>query len=50
MHMISAVMKLSGEKIHGPGGATGMLAVKPNTLRARMDRPGIRCGRKMKSA
>jgi len=43
---IGAALKISGGKIHGPGGAAELLGIKPNTLRARMDKLGIRYGRK----
>lgn len=43
---IAAVLKMTGGKIHGPGGAAEVLGIKSNTLRARMDKLGIRYGRK----
>lgn len=43
---ISAALKDSAGKIHGPGGAAELLGIKPNTLRARMDKLGIRYGRR----
>ncbi|MDR3580195.1 MAG: sigma 54-interacting transcriptional regulator [Oryzomonas sp.] len=42
---ISAALKMSGGKIHGPGGAAELLGIKANTLRSRMDKLGIRYGR-----
>jgi DNA-binding NtrC family response regulator len=38
---IKKVLRRTGGKIHGVGGAAEMLGVKPNTLRARMDKLGI---------
>ena len=38
---IRRVIKSTGGKIHGAGGAAEILGIKPNTLRARMDRLGI---------
>lgn len=43
---ISTALKMSGGKIHGPGGAAEMLGIKANTLRSRMDRLGMQYGRK----
>ena len=43
---IENVLKITKGKVHGPGGAAELLAIKPNTLRARMDKLGIRFGRK----
>jgi transcriptional regulator with GAF, ATPase, and Fis domain len=43
---ISEALQVTGGKINGPGGAAELLEVKPNTLRARMDRLGIRYGRR----
>ena len=42
---IEYVLKITGGKVHGPGGAAELLAIKPNTLRARMDKLGVRFGR-----
>ena len=42
---IGETLTLSGGKIHGPGGAAELLGVKANTLRARMDKLGMRYGR-----
>ena len=39
---ISKVLKMTGGKIHGPGGAAELLGLEPNTLRARMDKLGIK--------
>jgi transcriptional regulator with GAF, ATPase, and Fis domain len=43
---IRTALKTSEGKIHGHGGAAELLGIKPNTLRARMDRLGITYGRK----
>jgi len=43
---ISNVLKMTKGKIHGPGGAAEMLGLEPNTLRARMDKLGIKYRRK----
>ena len=43
---ISTALKMSAGKIHGPGGAAELLGIKPNALRARMDKLGIKYGRK----
>ncbi|QEM70263.1 sigma-54-dependent Fis family transcriptional regulator [Geobacter sp. FeAm09] len=43
---ISTVLKIAKGKIHGPGGAAELLGIKPGTLRARMDKLGIRYGRR----
>ena len=43
---ISESLKLTGGKIHGPGGAAELLGIKANTLRARMDKLGITYGRR----
>lgn len=39
---IDTVLKRCGGKIHGPGGAAEHLGIKATTLRARMDKLGIR--------
>jgi transcriptional regulator with GAF, ATPase, and Fis domain len=39
---IGKVLKISNGKINGPGGAAELLGVEPNTLRARMDKLGIK--------
>ena len=43
---IARILRLCGGKINGPGGAAELLGVNPNTLRARMDRLGVRYGRR----
>ena len=43
---ISRVLKMTKGKIHGPGGAAELLGLEPNTLRARMDKLGIKYRRK----
>ena len=43
---IAQVLRLSGGKINGPGGAAELLGINPNTLRARMDRLGLPYGRR----
>lgn len=45
-HHICSVLNMTGGKIHGPGGAAELLGVKTSTLRAKMDKLGIRYGRK----
>jgi len=42
---ISNVLRMTKGKVHGPGGAAELLGVKANTLRARMNKLGIRYGR-----
>jgi len=42
---ICETLKVTEGKIHGPGGAAELLGIKANTLRARMDKLGIRYGR-----
>ena len=37
---------VTGGRINGPGGAAELLGIKPNTLRARMDRLGVSYGRR----
>ncbi|MGE4558685.1 MAG: sigma 54-interacting transcriptional regulator [Desulfobulbus sp.] len=43
---INRVLHHCKGKINGPGGAAEILAIHPNTLRARMDKLGIRHGRR----
>jgi len=43
---ISKVLKMTKGKIHGPGGAAELLGINANTLRGRMDRLGIKYGRR----
>ena len=43
---IRRALDKTGGKIHGPGGAAQLLGLKATTLRAKMDRLGIRYGRK----
>jgi transcriptional regulator with GAF, ATPase, and Fis domain len=43
---IARILRQCCGKINGPGGAAELLGVKPNTLRARMDRLGVRYGRR----
>ena len=38
---IRRVLRMTGGKIHGPGGAGEMLGVNPNTLRYKMRKLGI---------
>ena len=45
IHINKALVSAKG-KINGPGGAAQLLSVHPNTLRKRMDRLGIRYGKK----
>jgi len=42
---IGKVIKLSKGKIFGPGGAAELLGINPNTLRARMNKLGVKYGR-----
>jgi transcriptional regulator with GAF, ATPase, and Fis domain len=42
---ISNVLRMTKGKVHGPGGAAELLGIKANTLRARMDKLGIKYGR-----
>ena len=44
---IGKVLKITNGKIHGPGGAAILLGLEPNTLRARMDKLGIKYRRKV---
>ncbi len=46
LHIKKALVS-SGGKINGPGGAAQLLNIHPNTLRKRMDRLGIRYGKKL---
>jgi formate hydrogenlyase transcriptional activator len=46
---IQRVLKLTGGKIHGPGGAGEVLGVNPDTLRSRMKRLGIPFRKKRKN-
>ncbi len=43
---IRRALDKTGGKIHGPGGAAELLGLKATTLRAKMDRLGIKYGRK----
>ena len=43
---ITYVLKKTGGKVHGRGGAAALLGINPSTLRNRMDRLGISYGRK----
>ncbi len=45
IHITNALASAKG-KINGPGGAAQLLNIHPNTLRKRMDRLGIRYGKK----
>jgi transcriptional regulator with GAF, ATPase, and Fis domain len=47
---ISRVLKLTGGKIHGPGGAGEILGVDPDTLRYRMKKLDIPFQKKKKKA
>jgi DNA-binding NtrC family response regulator len=38
---ISRILRMTGGKIHGPGGAGELLAINPNTLRYKMQKLGI---------
>lgn len=42
---IGKILKLTKGKVHGPGGAAELLGINPNTLRARMNKLGIKYGR-----
>ena len=42
---ISNVLRMTKGKVHGSGGAAELLGIKANTLRARMDKLGIKYGR-----
>jgi hydrogenase-4 transcriptional activator len=42
---ITMVLEMTAGKVHGPEGAAELLGVKSSTLRARMDKLGIRYGR-----
>ncbi len=43
---IRKVLEMTGGKVHGPNGAAELLGIKSSTLRAKMDKLGIRYGRK----
>ncbi|WP_163340971.1 sigma-54-dependent Fis family transcriptional regulator [Desulfopila sp. IMCC35008] len=43
---IRSVLKMTGGKIHGPGGAGEILGVNPNTLRTKMSKLGIQFPKK----
>ncbi|MGD2067924.1 MAG: sigma 54-interacting transcriptional regulator [Gemmatimonadota bacterium] len=43
---IERVLGMTGGKIHGPGGAGELLGMNPSTLRSRMERLGIRFGKR----
>lgn len=43
---IAEVLRVTGGKVHGPGGAAEILKINPSTLRHRMRRLGIPFGRK----
>jgi len=43
---IKEALSITGGKIHGRDGAARLLGVNPSTLRARMDKLGIRYGRR----
>jgi transcriptional regulator with GAF, ATPase, and Fis domain len=47
---IQYVLKQTGGKIHGPGGAGEVLGVNPDTLRYRMKKLGIPFRKKKKKA
>jgi DNA-binding NtrC family response regulator len=47
---IQRVLKLTGGKIHGPGGAGEVLGVNPDTLRYRMKKLGIPFRKEKKQA
>jgi transcriptional regulator with GAF, ATPase, and Fis domain len=49
-HHIERVLKLTGGKIHGPGGAGEILGVNPDTLRSKMKKLGIPFLKKKKQA
>ena len=49
LHIRRALTSAKG-KINGPGGAAQLLNIHPNTLRKRMDRLGIRYGKKCEDA
>ena len=42
---ISKVLEMAKGKVHGPGGAAELLGINPSTLRARMNKLGIKYGR-----
>nr|WP_320049168.1 sigma 54-interacting transcriptional regulator [uncultured Desulfuromonas sp.] len=43
---ISSVLNKTDGKIHGPGGAAELLGINPSTLRARMNKLGVKYGRR----
>ena len=43
---IKRVLRITGGKIYGPGGAAELMGINPNTLRGRMRKLGIPYGRK----
>jgi hydrogenase-4 transcriptional activator len=43
---IRRALEEAGGKIHGSGGAAQILGINPSTLRKRMNKLGIPCGRK----
>jgi transcriptional regulator with GAF, ATPase, and Fis domain len=47
---IRRVLGMTGGKVHGPGGAARLLGINASTLRNRMNKLGIRYGRKGKRA
>ena len=46
---IQAVLKKTGGKVSGKGGAAELLGINPNTLRHRMRKMGVSFGRKLAS-
>lgn len=46
---ITRVLDATKGKVHGPGGAAELLGIHASTLRARMDKLGIRYGRKSRA-
>jgi transcriptional regulator with GAF, ATPase, and Fis domain len=46
---INRVLNKTGGKVHGPEGAANLLGLNPSTLRNKMDKLGIRYGRKQKT-
>lgn len=45
---ITRALEKTGGKIHGTSGAAGLLGINPSTLRSRMKKLGINCGKKFK--
>jgi transcriptional regulator with GAF, ATPase, and Fis domain len=45
-HHIQRILQKTNGKVHGPGGAAELLGINANTLRNRMNKLGIRYGRK----